>query len=113
MLQEAEIRMTKKKKRRKSYSREFKRAAVKQVLEGQRGVAEIADSLGIARGMLHGWKQKFLEEGSVAFPGNGVPAPPRTPEQEEIARLRLELADAQQDIAILKKAAAYFAKNSD
>ena len=111
MLQEAEIRMAK--KRRKSYSREFKRAAVKQVLEGERGLAEIADSLGITRGMLHGWKNSFLKDGSVAFPGNGVPAPPQTSEQEEILRLRRELADAQQDIAILKKAAAYFAKHSD
>ncbi len=94
-----------KKKRRKTYTPEFKREAVKLVLAGQQ-LSHVADDLGISASLLHGWRKAFLEDGgSVAFPGSGVPTPPRTPEEAENQRLRRELADAKQDIAILKKAA--------
>lgn len=96
------------KKRRKKYTREFKIEAVKQVLRGDRAQTEIADSLGINRSVLGNWKKKFLEEGTVAFPGNGRQAPL----EEENRRLRRELANAKQDLAILKKAAVYFAKHT-
>lgn len=98
-----------KKKTRKRYTREFKVEAVKQVLQGDRPMTEIADSLGINRSVLGNWKKKFVEEGRVAFPGNGRQAP----EQEEISRLRRELKNAKQDLAILKKAAVYFAKHTN
>ena len=97
-----------KKKRRKRYTREFKIQAVKQVLQGDRALSEIADSLGINRSVLGNWKKKFLDEGTVAFPGSGH----QTPEQEEIRRLRRELKNAKQDVAILKKATVYFAKHT-
>lgn len=93
------------KKSRKQYSREFKIEAVKQIVEGGRPLSEVADSLGLNRGVLGRWKAAFLEEGAVAFPGRGH----QTPENAEVSRLKRELAKAQQDIAILKKAAAYFA----
>ncbi len=98
----------KKKKHRKTYTREFKIEAVKQVLQGDRSLAEIADSLGINRSVLGHWKKKFLAEGSVAFPGHGR----QTPLEEENRRLRRELRNAKQDLAILKKAAVYFAKHT-
>ena len=97
------------KKRRKTYTREFKLEAVKQIVEGGRPLSEVADGLGLNRSVLGRWKAAFLEEGAVAFPGSGR----QTPEQEEIRRLRRELAYAKQDLAFVKKAAAYFAKNSD
>ena len=98
-----------KKKSRKRYTREFKIEAVKQLLQGDRSVTEIADSLGINRSVLGNWKKKFLEEGAVAFPGNGR----QTPIEEENRRLRRELKNAKQDLAILKKAAVYFAKHTN
>jgi transposase len=94
-----------KSKKRKQYTREFKLDAVKQIVEGGRSLAEVADSLGLNRSVLGRWKAKFLEEGAVAFPGQGK----QTPENAEISRLKRELADARKDLAILKKAAAYFA----
>jgi transposase len=103
-----DVRMVKK-KRRKRYAREFKIEAVKQVLKGDRSLTEIAESLGINRSVLANWKKKFLEEGAVAFPGNGRQAPL----EEENGRLRRELRNAKQDLAILKKAAVYFAKHSN
>jgi transposase len=56
---------------------------------------------------LQTWKKKFEEDGSVAFPGHGN----RKPDDEEMRRLRKQLADAQQERDILKKALAYFAKD--
>jgi len=97
-----------KKKRRSRYGREFKLEAVRQVVAQDRSVTEVAASLGLHPSTLQRWKKEFLEEGSVAFPGNGR----QSPEQEEIRRLRRELANAKQDVAILKKAAAYFAKHT-
>lgn len=100
--------MEKKKQRRRRHSREFKLAAVKQVLQGDRSLADVAESLGVNRSVLGHWKAQFLAEGAVAFPGNGK----QTPEQEELTRLRRELAQAKQDVLILKKAAAFFAKHT-
>ena len=95
----------KKKRKRKQYTREFKFEAVKQIVEGGRTLSQVADSLGVNRSVLGRWKSAFLEEGAFAFPGQGR----QTPENEEITRLKRELAGAKQDVAILKKAAAYFA----
>ena len=98
-----------KKKHRKRYTREFKIAAVKQVLQGDRPLAEVAESLGLNRSVLGRWKEEFLRDGSVAFPGAGH----QTPLEEENRRLRQELKNAKQDVAILKKAAVYFAKHTN
>lgn len=103
-----DVHMSKKKQVRRRHARDFKIAAVKEVLQGERSLADVADSLGINRSVLGHWKAQFLAEGAVAFPGNGK----QTPDQEELTRLRRELAQAKQDILILKKAAAFFAKHT-
>lgn len=91
---------------RRKHSREFKIEAVKQVTEKGRSVTEVADGLGINRNQLHRWKAEFEAEGVSAFPGNGNPSPA----DEEVRRLRRELAIAQQERDILKKAVAFFAR---
>ncbi len=93
-----------KKRTRREYTREFKIEAVKQVVGGRR-VCDVAESLGVNPNVLSRWKRTFVEEGVVGFPGKGR----LKPEDEEIRRLRRELAEAKKDNAILKKAAAYFA----
>ena len=103
-----EVHVTKKRRRRR-YTREFKIEAVKQVLQGDRSMSEIADGLGINRSVLGSWKKKFLEDGAIAFPD----AEHTDPREEEIRRLRRELRNAKQDLAILKKAAVYFAKHTN
>ena len=91
---------------RRKYSREFKIEAVKQVTEKGRPVAEVAEALGISRNLLFKWKSDFAAAGTAAFPGNGNPSPL----DEEVRRLRRELAIAQQERDILRKAVAFFAK---
>lgn len=93
---------------RRRYTREFKIEAVRQVVEGGRVLAEVSRDLGISENMLQRWKKQFRAEGVDAFPGNGkVPI-----RDEEIRRLKRELEQARQENAFLKKAAAYFAKES-
>ena len=94
-------------KKRRKYTPEFKLDAVRLVVEQGRSVTEAADGLGIDRGLLHSWKKKFIEDGSVAFPGQGR----LKPEDEELRALRKELARVRQERDILKKAAAYFAND--
>ena len=96
-------------KLRKKYSKEFKLDAVRLVVEKGRSARQVALSLGINESMLHQWKRRALEEGEAAFPGNGRPAANEL--EDEVRRLRKELADVKQDREILKKAAAYFARN--
>ncbi len=96
-------------KPRKKYSREFKLEAVKMVVEQGRTVPEVAENLGVSETVLYRWKAKFLEDGDLAFPGHGR----LKPDDEELRRLRRELANARQERDILKKALAYFAKEKN
>ena len=67
----------------------------------------ISAALGLADQTLHNWL-KADREGRLGGPG----AKPVTPEQMELARLRAELAKTKMELDIVKKAAAYFAKQS-
>jgi len=96
-------------KSRRKHSREFKIEAVKQVVEKGRPVSEVADGLGVNRNLLTRWKSELESEGTIAFPGNGNPSAA----DEEVRRLRRDLATAQQERDILKKALAYFAKDKN
>ena len=94
---------------RRQYTREFKVEAVRLVVEEERPLAQVARELGIGRNLLQRWKRE-LDGAGVAdvFPGNGR----LTSQDEEIRRLKRELEQAKQENAFLKKAAAYFAKES-
>ena len=93
---------------RRKFSREFKLEAVKMV-QG-RGVAlkQVARDLDLNENMLRRWVREFGEDPQDAFPGLGN----MKPEQAEIARLQREVAKLKMERDILKKAAAYFAKES-
>ncbi|TWB32932.1 transposase [Nitrospirillum pindoramense] len=93
---------------RKQYSREFKVEAVRLIEERGVSVAQAARDLGVHVTLLRKWARSLGKEGKDAFPGHGR----RTPEQEEIDRLRREVARLKAERDILKKAAAYFAKDS-
>lgn len=94
---------------RRKHSREFKLEAVKQVVEKGRSVSEVAEGLGINRNLLTRWKTELAAEGALAFPGNGN----GTGVDEELRRVRRQLAIAEQERDILKKALAYFAKDKN
>ena len=91
-------------RQRKKYTEEFKLSAVKMIVEQGRSVREVAQNLDVNETTLHSWKRKAMSE-ETESPGK------LTSKDEEIRRLRRELANAKKDQEILKKAAAYLAKN--
>ncbi|MGH8865377.1 MAG: transposase [Burkholderiales bacterium] len=94
--------------KRNKYPREFKIEAVKRVVEDRVPQAHVARELGISINTLAGWKRAFQEDPEHSFPGNGK----QKPDDAELTRLKRENARLKEDLEILKKAAAYFAKHS-
>ena len=95
--------------KRRQYTREFKVEAVRLVDESGRSKAQIARELGIHESLLKRWKAQLQNSPAPeAFPGNGK----LSAAEEEVRRLRRELEQARQENAFLKKAAAYFARES-
>lgn len=95
-------------KKRKQYSKQFKIDAVKLITEQGYKVSEAARSLGIHEGVLRRWKNQLITDDEQAFPGHGK----MSPEKEELIRLRKENKRLKMEKEILKKAAAFFAKES-
>ena len=93
---------------RRKFSREFKLEAVKLVRE--RGVAfgQAARDLDLHENVLRKWVKEFGADPVHSFPGHGQ----MKPEQQEIERLRREVARLKAERDILKKAAAFFAKEA-
>ena len=56
---------------RRGFTREFKVEAVRQMVEGERTVAEVARDLEISRNVLYRWKRQVTAETDAAFPGSG------------------------------------------
>ncbi len=90
------------------YSKEFKLEAVRLLNEGAKSVAEIARELGVKRTALYLWRDELNDKGEKAFKGSGRP---KLEEISELSKLKKELQDVKEERDILKKAAAYFAKN--
>ncbi len=93
---------------RRKFSREFKLEAVKLVRDRGVAVAQAARDLDLHENVLRKWVREAAADFQSAFPGNGQ----MKPEQQEIERLRRELARMKAERDILKKAAAYFARDS-
>lgn len=94
--------------KRKQYSKQFKIDAVKLITEQGYKVSEAARSLGIHEGVLRRWKSQLVADDTQAFPGHGK----MSPEKEELIQLRKEVKKLKMEKEILKKAAAFFAKES-
>lgn len=99
-------------RKRRQFSTEFKLEAVRLITEGGQPVGQVARELGIRPEMLRGGRRQAEGRAGLApadvFPGHG-----QLPSQEaEIRRLRRELEVARQEVAFLKKAATYFARES-
>jgi transposase len=93
---------------RRKFTREFKLEAVRLI--EQRGVsfAQASQDLSVHVSQLRSWVKAFADDPHQAFPGQGQ----MKPEQAEIARLKREVIRLKAEHDILKKAAAYFAKES-
>ena len=91
---------------RKTFTPEFKREAVQLLESGSRPASHIARELGIKRNQLYKWQAELKTRKEAAFPGSGRRPGPK----DEVSRLKQELAQVKEERDILKKAAAYFAK---
>jgi len=92
---------------RKKFDKAFKEQVAIRVVSGEKTVSEMADELGVHYTTVRDWVRSYKRDGRNAFPGSGN----LKPEDEELRRLRRQLADLKEENEILKKAAAYFAKN--
>lgn len=94
--------------RKGRYPKEFKLEAIRLMNEEAKPVADLARELGVKRSLLYLWHDEFKKQGDKAFKGSGRP---KSAEMSEISRLKQELKDVKEERDILKKAAAYFAKD--
>lgn len=90
---------------RRKYTEEYKKDAVRLMMaRGSRTVGDIATELGLNESLLHKWYRRY--RGEVAAGGAGVSQNDR----EDMERMRRRLRELEQENALLKKAAALFAK---
>ncbi len=93
---------------KRQFSREFKLEAVRLVKERGVSIAQASRDLGVHPNVLRKWVRSVAEDPVHAFPGQGQ----MKPEQAEIDRLKKEVAKLKMERDFLKKAAAFFAKES-
>ena len=89
---------------RRRFTAEFKAEAVKRLLEGGKGLSEVATELGLSPGQLSGWRDERLAAGSAEALAL------RKVEQAEVQRLKRENRRLEEEVEILRKAAAFFAR---
>jgi len=89
---------------RRLFTDEFKREAVRLTQTSGRTVAEVAADLGIGLSTLTRWKRRYREAELLAGPHDDA--------EKELARLRRENELLRQERDLLKKATAFFAKES-
>ena len=93
---------------RRKFSREFKLEAVKLVRERGVSLVQASRDLDVHENVLRKWVREFGSDPVQAFPGHGQ----MKPEQQEIERLKREVTKLKAERDILKKAAAYFAREA-
>lgn len=94
-------------KQQGKYDKAFKEQVVLRILSKEATVSQMAEELEVHYTTVRDWVRNYKRDGESAFPGSGN----LKPEDDEVRRLRRQLADLKEENEILKKAAAYFAKN--
>ncbi len=82
---------------RRQYTQEFKEEAIRLLNTSGKSGHLLEKELGIGSGMIYRWRREAGQDGERAFPGNGLPR------DEELSRLRKELAEVREDRDILQK----------
>src|SRR3954462_15755088 len=95
-------------KTRRTFTPEFKAEAVRRIADQGKSLAEVARDLDLGESMLRGWKQALAAGGVDAFPGKGNPPA----HEEEMRRLRAAVKRLTMERDVLKKATAFFARES-
>src|SRR3954470_20611251 len=90
--------------KRRRFTTEFKAEAVKRLLDGGKGLGEVATELGLSPGQLSAWRDEHLAAGSAEALAR------RKAEQAELQRLKRENRRLEEKVEILGKAAAFFAR---
>jgi len=97
-----------KKRKRRSFSDEFKAETVRLIKASGKNIATVARELDLTETSVRRW----VEQAEVDA-GGGVTGPLTTEEREELGRLRRDVKTLRMEREILKKAAAFFAKESE
>jgi len=97
-----------KRKPYKTYTKDFKVEAVRMMETSDRPSSEIAMELGIRRNQLYKWKEQLGKKGDEAFTRSA--GRPKREEQSDLVTLKQENTRLKEENEILKKAAAYFAR---
>jgi len=97
----------KQKRPRRSFTDEFKAGAVRLVLDEGKTVPQVARDLDVSASVVRLWVER-----ARADRGKGKPGVLTTAEKEELAALRKEVRQLRLERDILKKAAAFFAKEN-
>ena len=92
------------KRSRRRFTREYKAQAVQHLLGSGKPLADIAAELDVSPGQLSQWRNELLAAGSA----EALAA--RKAEQAETQRLRREVKRLEEEVEILRKAAAFFAQ---
>lgn len=92
----------------KRFDCEFKKEIAQLYLSGTRTCADLAKELGMHQNTVYKWAKQYSRDADHAFPGSGH----LKPEEEELRKANRRIKDLEEEIAILKQAAVYFAKNS-
>ena len=95
-------------KKQMNYTKEFKVKACELVLKEEVKVKTVAEKMGINHIMLYRWIDEYKTYGEAAFVGKGY----LKSEDAKLKRLQKENEELRQQVKILKKAAAYFAKEN-
>jgi transposase len=91
----------------KKYDKAFKEQVAARVISGEISASKLDKELDVHYTTVKGWVKDYKADGANAFPGSGK----LKTEDDELRKLRRDLADINEENEILKKAAAYFAKN--
>jgi len=92
----------------KRYDATFKKEIAQVYLEGGRSASSLAEELGVHINTIYRWSEQYQKDPQNAFPGSGH----MKPDEEDLARAKRRVRELETEVEILKKAAAYFAKNS-
>ena len=100
--------MKRKQRARRAFTPEYKADVVKLVREGGRKIPEVCRELDLTETRVRAWVQQAEVDA-----GTGAPGALTTAEREELQRLRRDVKRLEMERAILKKAAAFFARESE
>lgn len=92
----------------KKYDAEFKKEIVQSFLKGRRTAPSLAAELGLHLNTIYKWSEQYKADPENAFSGSGH----QKPGEAQLSRGKRRIRELEEEVAILKKAAVYFAKGN-